>query len=182
MGDLKYRKVKTGFCRKRPTQTGSSGTFIGKISGKATYVSLWDRIEVAWLWTRRCLSVAAVHSPEPEFVGQESIPQPGGQSSHIKKAIYLQYLYNVHILSGKTPFFPQRDWKSNPIWWQVEALPVFRVCFIWIIGFTGDYSVYKLGPRPPFPPPPHLPSPQQSLHRRTVYAMYLYVYAFYVFS
>jgi hypothetical protein len=32
-------------------QTGSSGTLIGWISGQTTYVSLWDRMEGALLWT-----------------------------------------------------------------------------------------------------------------------------------
>jgi hypothetical protein len=32
-------------------QTGSSETLIGWISGKTTYVPLWDRMKEAWLWT-----------------------------------------------------------------------------------------------------------------------------------
>ncbi len=35
-GDFKCREVKTGFCRKRWTQTGSSGTLIGWKSGQTT--------------------------------------------------------------------------------------------------------------------------------------------------
>ncbi len=50
-GDFKRREVKTGFCRKRLMQTGSSGTVIGWKSGQTTFVPLWDRMEGAWLWT-----------------------------------------------------------------------------------------------------------------------------------
>ncbi len=50
-GDFKCREVKTGFCRKRWTQTGSSGTLIGWKSGQTTFIPLWDRMEGAWLWT-----------------------------------------------------------------------------------------------------------------------------------
>ncbi len=50
-GDFKCREVKTGFCRKRLTQTGSSGTLIGWKSGQTTFIPLWDRMEGAWLWT-----------------------------------------------------------------------------------------------------------------------------------
>ena len=32
-------------------QTGSSETLIGWKYGKTTYVSLWDRMQRAWLWT-----------------------------------------------------------------------------------------------------------------------------------
>ncbi len=52
-GDFKCREVKTGFCRKRWMQTGSSGTLIGWKSGQTTYFPLWDRMEGAWLWTLR---------------------------------------------------------------------------------------------------------------------------------
>ncbi len=52
-GDLKCREVKTGFCRKRLMLTGSSETLIAWKSGNATYVPLWDRMEGAWLWTRK---------------------------------------------------------------------------------------------------------------------------------
>ncbi len=51
-GDFKCREVKTGFCRKRWTQTSSSMTFIGWKSGQTTFVPLKDRMEGAWLWTR----------------------------------------------------------------------------------------------------------------------------------
>ncbi len=51
-GDFKCREVKTGFCRKRWTQTGSSGTLIGWKSGQTTFIPLWDRMEGALLWTR----------------------------------------------------------------------------------------------------------------------------------
>jgi hypothetical protein len=50
-GDFKCREVKTGFCRKRRAQTGSSGTLIGWKSGQTTYFPLWDWMERAWLWT-----------------------------------------------------------------------------------------------------------------------------------
>ncbi len=50
-GDFKCREVKTGFCRKRWMQTGSSGTLIGWKSGQTTFVPLWDRMEGAWLWS-----------------------------------------------------------------------------------------------------------------------------------
>ncbi len=36
---------KTGFCRKRWMQTGSSETLIGWKCGKTTFVPLWDRME-----------------------------------------------------------------------------------------------------------------------------------------
>ncbi len=51
-GDFKCREVKTGFCRKRWTQTGSSGTLIGWKSGQTTFIPLWDRMEGAWLWSQ----------------------------------------------------------------------------------------------------------------------------------
>ncbi len=51
-GDFRCREVKTGFCRKRLMQTGSSGTLIGWKSGQTTFFPLWDRKEGAWLWTR----------------------------------------------------------------------------------------------------------------------------------
>jgi hypothetical protein len=54
-GDFKCREVKTGFCRKRWTQTGSSGTLISWKSGQTTFIPLWDwwdRMEGAWLWTQ----------------------------------------------------------------------------------------------------------------------------------
>ncbi len=50
-GDFKCREVKTGFCRKRWTRTGSSGTLIGWKSGQTTFIPLWDRMEGAWLYT-----------------------------------------------------------------------------------------------------------------------------------
>jgi hypothetical protein len=50
-GDFKCREVKTGFCRNRSMQTGSSGTLIGWKSGQTTYVPLWERMEGVWLWT-----------------------------------------------------------------------------------------------------------------------------------
>ncbi len=46
------REVKTGFCRKRWMQTGSSGTLIGWKFGQPTYFPLWDWMEGAWLWTQ----------------------------------------------------------------------------------------------------------------------------------
>ncbi len=49
-GDLKCRKVRTWFRRKRSMQTGSSETLIGWKSRKITYVPLWDRMDWAWLW------------------------------------------------------------------------------------------------------------------------------------
>ncbi len=48
-GDFKCREVKTGFCRKRWTQTGSSATLIGWKSGQTTFIPPWDRMEGAWL-------------------------------------------------------------------------------------------------------------------------------------
>ncbi len=39
-GEFKCREVKTGFCRNRSIQTGSSGTLIGWKSGQTTYVPL----------------------------------------------------------------------------------------------------------------------------------------------
>ncbi len=51
-GYFKCREVKTGFCRNRSMQTGSSGTLIGWISGQTTFVPLWDRMEGAWLRTQ----------------------------------------------------------------------------------------------------------------------------------
>ncbi len=47
-GDFKCREVKTGFCRNRSMQTGSSGTLIGWKSGQTTFVPLWDWMEGAW--------------------------------------------------------------------------------------------------------------------------------------
>ncbi len=50
-GEFKCREVKTGFCRNRSMQTGSSGTLIGWKSGETTFVPLWDWMEGAWLRT-----------------------------------------------------------------------------------------------------------------------------------
>jgi hypothetical protein len=50
-GDFKCREVKTGFCRKRWMQTGSSGSLIGWKSSQTTYFPLWDRMVGSWLWT-----------------------------------------------------------------------------------------------------------------------------------
>jgi hypothetical protein len=52
-GDFKCREVKTGFCRNRSMQTGSSGTLIGWKSGQTTFVPLWDWMEGAWLRTQQ---------------------------------------------------------------------------------------------------------------------------------
>ncbi len=49
-GDFKCREVKTGLCRKRWMQTGSSGTLIGWKSGQTTYFPLWGRLDGAWLY------------------------------------------------------------------------------------------------------------------------------------
>ncbi len=51
-GYFKCREVKTGFCRNRSMQTGSSGTLIGWKSGQTTFVPLLDRMEGAWLRTQ----------------------------------------------------------------------------------------------------------------------------------
>jgi hypothetical protein len=51
-GEFKCREVKTGFCRNRSMQTGSSGTLIGWKSGQTTFVPLWDWMEGAWLRTQ----------------------------------------------------------------------------------------------------------------------------------
>jgi hypothetical protein len=50
-GYFKCREVKSGFCRNRSMQTGSSRTLIGWKSGQTTFVPLWDQMEVAWLRT-----------------------------------------------------------------------------------------------------------------------------------
>ncbi len=63
-GDFKCREVKTGFCRKRWTQTGSSGTLIGWKSGQTTFIPLWDRMEGAWLWTLYCMCLSPHSSTE----------------------------------------------------------------------------------------------------------------------
>jgi hypothetical protein len=42
---------KTGFCRNRSMQTGSSGTLIGSKSGQTTFAPLWYRMEGALLRT-----------------------------------------------------------------------------------------------------------------------------------
>ncbi len=52
-GDFKCREVKTGFCRNRSMQTGSSGILIGWISGQTTFVPLWVRMEGSWLWAQK---------------------------------------------------------------------------------------------------------------------------------
>jgi hypothetical protein len=50
-GKLKCKEIKTGFCRRRSIQTGSSDTPIGWKSWKTTYVPLWDRMERGYgLW------------------------------------------------------------------------------------------------------------------------------------
>ncbi len=66
-GDFKCREVKTGFCRKRWTQTGSSGTLIGWKSGQTTFIPLWDRMEGAWLWTQLNYSTKPVFLPRAEL-------------------------------------------------------------------------------------------------------------------
>jgi hypothetical protein len=53
-GDFKCKEVKTGFCKNRSMQTGSSGTLIGWKSGQTTFVPLWNRTEGAWLRTQLC--------------------------------------------------------------------------------------------------------------------------------
>ncbi len=50
-GYFKWREVKTGFCRNRSRQTGSSGTLIGWESGQTNFVPLWDRMERGY-WLR----------------------------------------------------------------------------------------------------------------------------------
>ncbi len=50
-GRFQMQGGKTGFCRNRSMQTGSSETLIGWKSGQATFVPPWDRMEGAWLWT-----------------------------------------------------------------------------------------------------------------------------------
>jgi hypothetical protein len=52
-GRFQMQGGKTGFCRNRSMQTGSSGTLIGWKSGQTNYVPLWDRMEGSWLWTQR---------------------------------------------------------------------------------------------------------------------------------
>jgi hypothetical protein len=49
--DFQMQEKKTGFCRKRLRQTGSSWTLIDWKSVQTTYVPLWDRMEGARLWT-----------------------------------------------------------------------------------------------------------------------------------
>ncbi len=61
--DFKCREVKTGFCRKRWLQTGSSGTLIGWKSGQTTNVPLRDRMEGACLWT--LVWIESTHLPSP---------------------------------------------------------------------------------------------------------------------
>jgi hypothetical protein len=51
---------KTGFCRNRSMQTGSSGTLIGWISGQTTFVPLWDRREGAWLRTQAMIDLRGI--------------------------------------------------------------------------------------------------------------------------
>ncbi len=55
-GDFKW-EVKTGFCRKRYMQTGSSETLIGWKCGKTTYVPLWDR----FFWDSQWLKIWKNH-------------------------------------------------------------------------------------------------------------------------
>ncbi len=59
-GEFKCREVKTGFCRNRSMQTGSSGTLIGWKSGQTTFVPLWDWMEGAWLRTQVLLVLLCV--------------------------------------------------------------------------------------------------------------------------
>jgi hypothetical protein len=68
-GYFKCREVKTGFCRNRSMQTGSSGTLIGWKSGQTTFVSIWDRREGAWLRTQGLYSETGFHNGmERKFV------------------------------------------------------------------------------------------------------------------
>jgi hypothetical protein len=48
-GRFQGREVKTGFCRNKSMETGSSGTPIGWKSGQTTFVPLRGRMEGAWL-------------------------------------------------------------------------------------------------------------------------------------
>ncbi len=52
-GDLKCRKVITGFCRKRKGKPVLLRLSVaGNLEKSLTvYVPLWDRMEGAWLWT-----------------------------------------------------------------------------------------------------------------------------------
>jgi hypothetical protein len=77
-GDFKCREVKTGFCRKRWLQTGSSGTLIGWKSGQTTYVPLWDRMEGSWLRTLYSTCAEGVSPLRPPTMTQR--PVLGGRA------------------------------------------------------------------------------------------------------
>ncbi len=67
--DFKCREVKTGFCRKKSIQTGSSETLIGWKSGQTTYFPLWDKMEGAWLWTQ-CTFICSQYFSHPHLCDQ----------------------------------------------------------------------------------------------------------------
>ncbi len=78
-GDFKCREVKTGFCRNRSMQTGSSGTLIGWKSGQTTFVPLWDWMEGAWLRTLGNFVSETEHaglnySPSPSPIARALLP------------------------------------------------------------------------------------------------------------
>ncbi len=77
--DFKCREVKTGFCRKRWTQTGSSGTLIGWKSGQTTFIPLWDRMEGAWLWTLDFLTRLPANFSLQDVLSQPREEQPWKQ-------------------------------------------------------------------------------------------------------
>ncbi len=78
-GDFKCMVVKTGFCRNRSIQTGSSGTLNGWKSGQTTFVPLRDRMEGAWLPRRlsRSSQPGQIFQPRQEgFYSVQGLSSP----------------------------------------------------------------------------------------------------------
>ncbi len=105
-GDFKCREVKTGFCRNRLMQTGSSGTLIGWKSGQTTFVPLWDWMEGAWL---RTLTISC-HCQNPWycwfFTQNRGILPESGFSSTMPRVI----LHNCSMYICISRGFIWRPW------------------------------------------------------------------------
>jgi hypothetical protein len=95
-GYFKCREVKTGFCRNRSTQTGSSGTLIGWKSGQSTFVPLWDRMEGAWLRTREA-GCARRCGPPSEQQWQWPPRSPGVPTLLVRSLRLYVKVENIHL-------------------------------------------------------------------------------------
>jgi hypothetical protein len=95
-GDFKYREVKTGFCRNRSLQTGSSGTLIGWTSGQTTFVPLCDWMEGAWLRTLKSEIREFMHSSQREESRVHFLP-----FFHLRERGVCRWLQLAQLAKGK---------------------------------------------------------------------------------